>query len=87
MTPLQRKLGRHALGLRDDNKRSYRNSFVAGPKNANYAVLMRMVRDGLAKRERFGAHPENRYVFHLTKISAEQCLDPGEALSLEDFPH
>jgi hypothetical protein len=85
VTPLQRTLGRHALGLRDDNKRSYRNSFVTGPKNANYGVLMRMVEDGVATRERFGAHPENRYVFHLTKVGAEQCLDPGESLSTEDF--
>lgn len=86
MTPRQRKIARHMLGLPTEHKRSYRNRYIIGSKGRGYGVLMRMVRDGLATRERFGAHPDNRWCFALTKAAALSVLEPGETLDDEDFP-
>lgn len=88
MTPKQKKLARHALGL--DNpaarKRSYRNRYIVGTGGGGYSVWMRMVRDGLAIRERHGAHSNDRWLFSLTAAGAKAALEDGESLCPEDFP-
>lgn len=86
MTPEQRRLARHALGLPNDYRRSYRNRYIIGSKGGGYTVWMRMVRDGNAVRERFGAHKENRFLFRLTPQAATSALENGETLDREDFP-
>ena len=86
MTPLQRKMARHALGLPNRDKRSYRNRYVAteGPAGT-LAAWQGLVKAGLAvelTKHRVG---QNRsYV--LTPAGAQAAIDPGEALCPEDFP-
>lgn len=79
MTPRQIDLARHALGLPNDQQRSYRNRFWAGPGHTDYPEWEKMVARGVAAK--------NQTVpgFHLTKTGAEQVLEPGESLDPEDF--
>lgn len=88
MTPHQKKLARHALGLTnpDANGCSYRNYYVCGSRGAPYSAWMRMVKNGEAIRSRFGAHTSNRFSFHLTSAGAQAALETGESLDPEDFP-
>lgn len=43
LTPAQRELARHALGLPNDRKRSYRNRFIASKGHADFAEWEVMV--------------------------------------------
>lgn len=84
LTPRQRELARHALGLDGRRKCSYRNSFVAGEDHEDYADWIAMSAGGLAIRrveDWFGGDD----LFHLTRSGAELALDPGERLDEEDF--
>lgn len=86
MTPYQRELARHALGLRNGRTTSYRNHFVAGPGHDDHPHWMEMVRAGLATRRDggkllFGGDD----LFHLTRDGAHAALMPGETLDPEDF--
>ena len=95
MTPRQRELARHALGLpreyspRSRTKepvRSYRNRFVAGPDHADFADWRAMTNAGEAndrgpQRDMRGAH-----YFTLTPAGARLALIGSERLDREDFP-
>jgi hypothetical protein len=82
-TPRQRELARHALGLTDGNRRSYRNRFYAPPKSENWWEWSALVDRGLAVFD-----PGDRMdLFTLTRTAAETVLERGESLDLEDFPH
>lgn len=87
LSPVQRELARHALGLPTRGGRSYRNSFVAGPDHDDYVHWLAMVADGnavrYAGRQLFGWDD----LFRLTPTGAEAALDPGEKLCPDDFPH
>jgi hypothetical protein len=83
----QIELARHALGLPNNNKKSYRNRFVAGRGHRDYADWMGMVDAGLASREdgktlTFGGND----LFYLTIKGAKAVLNPAERLCPEDFP-
>lgn len=81
MTPRQRDLARHALGLPNRNRRSYRNRFLTGGACPDWRA---MEAAGLARSQptdRLG-----RAWFHLTRAGAEAALDRGERLCREDFP-
>lgn len=85
MTPEQTELARHALGLRNDQHRSYRNRFVAGPGHQDYPAWVQMVKAGdarLCKVKWFGGDD----LFQLTAKGAAAALLPGESLDQEDFP-
>ena len=77
MTPEQIKMARHALGLEDGRKVSYRNRYFAGgpPTEAAWNDL---VAKGLAER--------TSLCFHLTEVGAKAVLLAGERLDPEDFP-
>lgn len=75
MTAEQRELARHALGLPNLNKCSYRNRYFTGP---SHAVWNGMVKAGWAVFE------VNMYA--LRRDGALLALDAGESLDLEDFP-
>lgn len=79
MTPRQIELARHALGLPNDQGRSYSNRFWAGPGHTDYRDWEQMVAEGAAAK--------NHTVpgFHMTKAGAEQALKSGETLDPEDF--
>lgn len=79
MTPYQRKLARHALGLRKGQILSYRNRYTSYPGNADHEPWLDLVRQGLAGH----AAPD---FFYLTYAGALLALDKGEALDVEDFP-
>lgn len=82
LSPVQVELARHALGLPNKSKRSYRNRFVVGPSGPNHAAWMQMVAVGAAERE--SGSPFDW--FFLTRSGAEAALLPRERLCSEDFP-
>jgi len=79
-------LARHALGLVDGRKVSYRNHFVCGPGHSDFDKWERMVVIGDARR--FGPSPlyGGDYMFRLTHKGARSVLREGERLDPEDFP-
>lgn len=87
MTPSQRRLARHALGLPNKHLVSYRNRFQAPPRNSAHDEWMDMVERGEAR-----ALPETRGhgsamdCFELTTHGAKLALNDGETLDAEDFP-
>jgi hypothetical protein len=83
MTPEQRKLARHALGLPNKYRRSYRNRYFAAPGSAAASAWADLVARGAAARE--GGDKPNIF-FYLTHSGALAALDPGERLDPEDFP-
>lgn len=85
MTPNQIELARHALGLPNSERRSYRNYFTAGPTHSDYADWMAMVAAGDAiteKRDGFGGDS----LFWLKEAGARKALLPGETLDVSDYP-
>lgn len=87
MTEKQIALARHALGLSDRNKVSYRNRFVAGPGHKEYADWMAMVSAGQAKMVDGKSISFCGDLFWLTAEGARLALKPGESLDPEDFPN
>jgi hypothetical protein len=85
MTPHQRELARHALGLPNKKRTSYRNRFAtdAGPDNEAWR---RMVDADLAKMRPGVEWMGGMDAFWLTTKGAEMALDQAERLSPEDFP-
>lgn len=81
MTPRQRKLARHALGLPNRNRQTYRNRFLAGGEHADWRA---MEAAGLAEADTTGG--AGLTWFWLTRAGAETALDEGERLCSEDFP-
>lgn len=83
MTPEQRQLARHAIGLPNQARRSYRNRFLAAPADAR--KWGDMVSLGLAER---GEKPRGAGAtwFWLTRAGAEAAIAKGERLCPEDFP-
>lgn len=79
MTTAQRALARHALGLPNENMRSYRNRYVASEGSSGMRAWIELVANGLAIEVVYK-------FFSLTKAGAQLALEPGETLDLEDFP-
>ncbi|QEX18535.1 hypothetical protein FRZ44_38420 [Hypericibacter terrae] len=86
MTPDQIELARHALGLTNGRRRSYRNHFVTGEGSHDYAAWQAMVAAGEATRTKGNAITGGDDLFRLTKIGAVAALKRGETLDPEDFP-
>lgn len=85
MTAEQRDLARHALGLPNRRKRSYRNHFVTGEGSTDHHHWIAMVMAGLARRRAGGPLTGGDDLFSLTKEGATAALDKGERLDPEDF--
>lgn len=84
MTPEQRELARHALGLPTKSKKSYRNRFVTAEDDSNWSA---MVRDGFATMRAASTLPfGGSACFYLTLAGAKLALNKGEKLCKEDFP-
>lgn len=81
MTPAQRELARHALGLPNDRQRSYRNRYFAAEGGGAAAQWLAMCATGEAER----AEGDPRR-FCLTLTGARAALAAGENLCPEDFP-
>lgn len=86
MTPTQIALARHALGLPNSRRRSYRNHFVCGECHSDYDNWTEMVASEFARRRNGNALSGGEDVFWLTPKGAALVLKKGERLDLEDFP-
>jgi hypothetical protein len=81
VTPTQIKLARHALGLPNDQKRSYRNRYFTPIGSRAYVEWCDMVADGMAR----GKEDGSRAFFWMTLEGAIEASEPGETLDMEDF--
>ena len=86
MTDDQIDLGRHALGLPNRKRISYRNHFCAGPGHLDYFNWLEMTTLGYAIRRKGSELSGGDDVFLLTFKGASECVLPGEKLCAEDFP-
>jgi hypothetical protein len=86
MTDRQRELARHALGLPNQRRTSYRNRFCTGPGCTDYDNWCEMVEKGFARRRAGSVLTGGDDLFSLTRAGAEVVLMPGETLCPEDFP-
>lgn len=77
MTPRQKELARHALGLDGRRQQSYRNRFFAGPGHDDYEDWVAMVLEGNARGR--GPDPDHRpdHAFWLTRKGAMAALNEG----------
>lgn len=84
LTPHQRELARHALGLPNKKNLSYRNYFCGSNDDPHWNGL---VDAGLATKRSHAAllHIDDVF-FYLTAAGALAVLNPGEKLCPEDFP-
>lgn len=86
MTPRQKELARHALGLPNKMRMSYRNRFIAGVGHNDYEDWLAMVADGYAGMREGKSLPYGDSTFWLTEHGAQMALEPREKLDREDFP-
>jgi hypothetical protein len=86
VTPEQIDLARHALGLGNGRRVSYRNYFVTGPGHSDHENWVAMVNDDMAIRRKGNAITGGDDIFHLTPAGAKAALNRGERLDPEDFP-
>lgn len=87
MTPRQIELARHALGLPNAHRRSYRNRFFASLGHKDYADWLVMVIDGNATCSAAPDHGLwNNDIFAVTLKGARAVLVGRERLCPEDFP-
>lgn len=85
MSQRMRFAARHALGLPNKRRQTYRNHFVAGEGHADWHDWMLMVAAGLATKHRPGVLSGGDDVFTLTRAGAEMALHNRERLDPEDF--
>ncbi|MGF3025595.1 hypothetical protein ACQVP2_22555 [Methylobacterium aquaticum] len=83
MTPRMHELARHALGLPNAGRTSYRNRFYAVPGDEDWREWIAMTNAGLACVATSGPHD----FFWLTQRCAEAALVGRERLCPEDFPN
>jgi hypothetical protein len=80
----QRKLARHALGLENGTKRSYRNRYFCTAGSAPDREWEQMATAGEAVR---GGVTRGMAMFYLTHAAALSVCENGETLDPEDFPN
>lgn len=83
MNETQRRLARHALGLPNDRKQSYRNRYSASPIGEAHNAWLGLQQRGLADSM---PGKSSLVHFYLTHDGATAALEPGESLDPEDFP-
>jgi hypothetical protein len=83
MSQEQRRLARHALGLDNSKRRSYRNRYLATNGSKTNWEWEQMVSAGWA---RIGLRQRVTTLYELTTPGALAAIDPGEHLDPEDFP-
>jgi hypothetical protein len=83
LTAEETRVARHALGLPNELRRSYRNRYFVGRETPAGRTWAGMVERGLAAAD-VGAAP--RTMFYLTRAGAVAALEAGESLCRECFP-
>lgn len=86
MDEASRKLARHALGLPNDQRKSYRNRYFANSEGRVFDIWCGLVEQGLAVGPEM-ATGISLARFELTDVGAKLSLEPGETLCREDFPN
>jgi hypothetical protein len=86
MKNIQRELARHALGLPNRKKTTYRNHFVTGEGSTDHPHWIGLVKIGAAWRRTGHPLSGGDDVFGMTRAGALAVLDEREKLSAEDFP-
>lgn len=86
MTPAQIELARHALGLPNRSRKSFRNHYVTGEGDPAYVNWCAMVEAGEARGKKASQLTGGDPLFWLTRKGAEAALRLGERLDPEDFP-
>lgn len=86
LSPRQIELARHALGLPNGRRRSYRNHFCCGPGHTDFEEWQAMRDAGTARRFKPTALSDGNFMFLLTEAGARAALRRGETLDPEDFP-
>ncbi len=79
----QREMARHALGLPNKKRTSYRNHYCIGPGGDGYEDWDDLAAKGLAIR-RTGPDWGGDDMFYLTLNAALAVREPGEHISRED---
>lgn len=82
LTPHQREMARHALGLPNRQKRSFRNRYSVAKGTPKHRAWMDLVHRGYALI--LSGVPLDE--FTLTRAGADTALERGESLCPEDFP-
>lgn len=85
----QYKMARHALGLPNKARKSYRNRYTVGVLSQAFEAWSALVDAGLATAHPHDMDGEQRIglvTFCLTRSGAEAVLARGERLGAEDFP-
>lgn len=88
LTPAQKKLARHALGLDNPDARgkSYRNRYFAPIIGDDTCEWHAMKDAGYAEIASGRAGVSTGPMFYLTETGARLALNNGERLCSEDFP-
>lgn len=78
-------MARHALGLPNKQRTTYRNHFCIGPAGDGYAEWEQLVSQKLAVKQTSKSKlwGEND-MFHLTLAGAKEVLESNEHISKED---
>lgn len=84
LTALERKHARHALGLPNKLRKSYRNRYVVSQSTETGEIWMGMFIKGAADLD--PDWPGSNCLFFLTRKGALAALNKGERLCEEDFP-
>lgn len=84
MTDKQRELARHALGLPNNKRMSYRNYYCIGTGADGYADWEDLVSKGLAVKRTSPILGGDDVMFHLTLDGALMAREGKEHLSPED---
>lgn len=82
----QREMARHALGLPNQYRKSYRNRYFIGGPCETFDAWTEMVSAGMAESVPVNGTQIGRTMFYLTRAGAEAVLKRGERLCPEDFP-
>jgi hypothetical protein len=86
LSPDQRDLARHALGLSGRHRQSWRNHFITGPGSPDYDRWREMEAMGAATRRAGTELTAGDDLFRLTRAGATAALDAGETLDPKTFP-
>ena len=85
MNALQRQLARHALGLPNFRRVSFRNRYaVPYAPTRDFEAWEALADAGMAESN--GPRRSGLMIFWLTREGAEAALEPGETLCPQDFP-
>ncbi len=83
---VEREMARHALGLPNKKRTSYRNRYVTDREGADGRVWMRMVEKGAATVRAGSPLTGGDDFFRLTPAGGRAALNSPERLCAEDFP-